>query len=240
MWGEPRAVADLKVKVVPVVNGIQGATVPWAAGYRGDTPQARGALKASISQPDRHGWATVALRAVKDPGYRTPYLDGQLYFIVVYTGQTPPNLKQAPAAQESQISCVVWSSYQVNRDPEWPEIATILEPYVKLFPYMTGLIDLSDEHTFQIFGTNPPWEPPPPSPPQFVPPTPYTLPDGKQIARGAIPFYMTRPLTDPRYMPVSRDLSPNKMLTVLYFMFNLQQRIPVVPPQPPPPGPITE
>jgi len=238
MWGEPHAPADLKVKVVPVVNGIQGATVPWVAGYQGDTPQAKGALKANISQPDRQGWATVILKAVKDPGYRTPYLDGQLYFIVVYTGETPPNLKQAPAPQESQISCVVWSRFQVNRDPEWKEVAAILEPYVKLFPYMTGLIDLSDAHTFQIFGTNPPWQPPPPSPPQLVPPTPYTLPDGKQIARGAIPFYMTRPLTDPRYMPISRDLSPNKMLTVLYFLFNLQQEIPVVPPQPPP-GPIT-
>ena len=149
---------------------------------------------------------------------------------MVYVGATPPNLKKAPAQQESQISCVVWSRYNVNPKPEWQQVAAILEPYVKLFPYMTSLIDLSDPHAFQIFGTNPPWQPPPPSPPQFVPPTPYTLPNGEQIARGAIPFYMTRPLSDPRYMPISRDLSPNKQLTVLYFLYNLQQQIPVVPP----------
>ncbi len=237
MFGEPYNASDLHVSVVPVINGVQGATVPWVAGYKGDTPQAEGALQASITKPDANGWATVTLKAVKDPGYRTPYLDGQLYFIVVYTGAKPPDLQKAPAPQESQISCVVWSSYKVNTAPEWPEVAAILEPYVKLFPYMTGLIDMSDPHTFQIFGTNPPWQPPAPSPPQFVPPTPFTFPDGKKMARGAIPFYMTRPVTDPRYMPISRDLSPNKKLTVLYLLYNLQQQIPVIPPKPPASGP---
>ena len=66
MWGEAYSPPDLKVIVVPVVNGILGATVPWVAGYKGDTPQATGALKARISKPDQYGWATVTLQAAKD------------------------------------------------------------------------------------------------------------------------------------------------------------------------------
>ena len=224
-WGEPYSPPDLNVEVVSVVKGVCGATVPWSAGYQGNTPQANGALTATISPPDANGIAVVTLTAAKDPGFRTPFLDGQLYFIVVYTGSTPPNLMQAAAPQESQISCVLWSSYPLNQNPQWSEIAAIFEPYVRLFPYMTSLIDLSDPHSAQIFITNPPWQPPS-GPPQFNPPTPYALPNGNTIARGAIPFYMTRPPTDPRYMPLSRDLSPNKLLTVLYFAYNLQRQIP--------------
>jgi hypothetical protein len=230
-WGEPYAPPDLQVEVVSVINGIQGATVPWSAGYKGNTPQAEGALTATISQPDAYGKAVVALTAVRDPGFRTSLLDGQLYFVVVYAGPALPDLTQAPAPQESQISCVVWSSYQANENPAWSDIVPLMAPYVRLFPYMTGLIDLSDAHSFQIFGTNPPWQPPG-GPPQFVPPTPYQLPNGNSIARGAIPFYMTRPFTDPRAMPLTRDLSPNKLNTVLYFLYNLQQQIPPALPSP--------
>ena len=55
-----------------------------------------------------------------------------------------------------------------------------------------------------------------------------TLPNGGVITAGSIPYYMTSDSTDPRFMPIMRDLSPNKLLTVLYYCYNVQQGL--VPP----------
>lgn len=69
---------------------------------------------------------------------------------------------------------------------------------------------------------NHPWKTP--GGPLYHPDTPYELPDGSMLAAGAIPYFMSRPTTDARFMPVTRDLSPNKITTVLYFCYNLIQK----------------
>lgn len=234
-WGQPVANVQLGVEVVPVKNGIKGATVPWIAGYPGNTAQGDGALVASVTPTDANGVATVTLKVVKDPGYRTPELDGQLYFIVPYApGSAPPDLMKQGVASEQMISCVAWSDYSINENPAWPEIQELMVPYSKLFPAMKNVIDLTDQHSFQVFATNPPWVTP--GGPVYQPNTPYALPNGKQIQRGAIPYFLTRPVNDPRYMPVTRDLSPNRLVTVLYYCYNLQQQYPPnIPPSPTPP-----
>jgi hypothetical protein len=109
------------------------------------------------------------------------------------------------------ISCKVFSQYTVNQNPSWPEIQSMMVPYMKLFPAMRKLIDLSDEHTFTIFAKNPPW-----------------VAYGENnagplgIKAGAIAYYMSRDFEDPRLMPVSRDLSQAKILTIMYFIKKLQ------------------
>jgi hypothetical protein len=218
-FGAPLSNYQLGVEVVSVVNGINGATVPWSAGYKGNTPQAQGALTATVTPTDSNGWATVNYTVERDPGFRTTQLDGQLYFVVAYdpAAGPPPDLTKVGPNQEQFISVVAWSSYTVNENPEWTEIQNMMIPYVKLYPAMTTQIDLSDFHAFQIFSTNPPW--------QFTYKVPaYQLPNGKTIATGAIGFYMTRDIDDPRLMPIPRDLSPNKLLTVLYFVYNVIQQ----------------
>jgi hypothetical protein len=62
------------------------------------------------------------------------------------------------------------------------------------------------------FSLNPPWDP-------FYHPD--TSVDG--IGLGAIPYFMTRPMNDSRYMPVTRDLSDNRKQTVLNYVKILQK-----------------
>jgi hypothetical protein len=115
--------------------------------------------------------------------------------------------------QDQMISCKVFSQYTVNQNPSWPEIQSMMAPYMKLFPGMRKLVDLSDQHTFTIFAKNPPW---------------IAYEENKAgplgIQAGAIAYYMSRDLEDPRLMPVSRDLSKAKTLTMMYFIKNLQSQ----------------
>jgi len=80
---------------------------------------------------------------------------------------------------------------------------------------MKNQIDLTDLHTFTTFADNPPW-----SKIYNAPPEPYL-----GIDAGAIPFYLTRDFNDPRFMPITRDLSPNKIKTILHFVKILQSKV---------------
>ncbi len=226
-WGQPLVGYQPAVIAVPVVRTNQGASVPWNGGYQGDTAQAQGALEAQASAVDANGNCTVTLTVLADPGYRTPQLDGQLYFIVLYEPLIgPPNMNNVPPRQELLISCVVYSQYQVQ--PTWETVQAIMTPYMKLYPGMTDQIDLTQQQAFFTFAVNPPWQAY-----DGGNVVPYVLPDGRKIAAGAIPYYMTRGFNDTRYMPVTRDLSPDKVLHVLSYIADLQE---LVQPTPPPPS----
>lgn len=223
--GLPVANKQLSLHIESVHGNTPGATVPPTS--PGDTPQADGALTATITPTNQNGFATVTLTVAKDPGYRTKELDGQLYFVIVYDPTQPePNWAKDPPVQEHQISVLVFSDYAVNQNPTWQDIVDIFAPYMKLYPFMKKQVDLTDPHTFQIFGRNPPWIAYNPQ----SPPPPYKFPNGNgQIDAGAIPYYLSFDVNDPRYMPITRDLSPNKLLTVMYYIKNLQAT-------PPPPA----
>jgi hypothetical protein len=209
---KPLAGKQLQLDVISVHGNTPGATVPPS--NPGNTPQADGAITAAITPTDQFGYATVTIKVQKNPGFRTPLLDGQLYFINLYDpkGPVPPSLSQS-----SIISCLVWSDYPVNKNPSWDEVQQILAGFIKLFPGMTKKIDLSDFPSFQTFALNPPWG------------AYQASPGPLGLDRGAIGFYMTRDITDPRYMPVTRDLSPSKVMTILHYIQNLINT-PIVPP----------
>lgn len=204
---KPLVGKQLKVDIVSVHGNTPGATVPPS--NPGNTPQAFGAIEASVSATDANGFATVTIVVLKDPGRRTPQLDGQLFFINLYDSEgTAP----VSVSQSAMISCLVWSNYSVNEDPSWPEIQEIFAGYVKLFPGMTEKINLIDFKSFEVFAKNPPWD--------HMYGTSEPGPLG--IKLGAIGFFMTRDFNDTRYMPVTRDMSPEKSMTVLHFIKNLQ------------------
>jgi hypothetical protein len=162
-----------------------------------------------------------------DPGSRTSQLDGQLYYIMVYDpADGPPDMQHVPPRQETLISCIVFSQY--NETPSWETVKAIMTPYAKLYPGMTDQIDLTQEQAFFTFAVNPSWH----AYEKNV--VPYVLPDGRKIAAGAIPYLMTREFNDPRFMPVTRDLSPDKLLHILTYIADIQAG---VEPTPPPPGP---
>jgi hypothetical protein len=201
---------QLKVDILSVHGNTPGATVPPT--NPGNTPQAFGAIEASVSATDADGFATVTIVVLKDPGFRTPQLDGQLYFINLYDSEGAPPVS---VSQSAMISCLVWSNYTINENPSWPEIQEIFAGYVKLFPGMTEKINLIDFKSFEVFAKNPPWN--------HMYGTNDPGPLG--INAGAIAFFMTRDFNDTRYMPVTRDMSPEKSMTVLHYISNLQKGI---------------
>ncbi len=220
--GAPLAGKILGLNIASVHGDTPGATVPP---YNpGDTPQADGALQATITPSDANGFATVTLTVVKDPGQRTPQLDGQLYFINLYDPELPePDWATFNPIQEHLISCLVWSQYAVNTNPSWEEVQNMMAPYMKLYASMRNLVDLTDPHTFSIFAINPPWD-------RTYNAPPYKQ-NGLNIWCGAIPYYLTRDFNNSLYMPITRDLSPNKLTTVLYFVQNLQSTASLPPEQ---------
>ena len=209
--GRPLANKKLDVFVEGVKGTTPGATVPPT--NPGNTTQGDGALTAEISASDENGFATVTLTVAKNPGKRTVELDGQLYFVIVYDPDEPmPDWSKVTPQQDTMLSVLVWSQYEVNPNPKWEEIQSIFAPYMKLFPSMKSQIDLTDLNTFTIFTNNPPWDH------SYNEPNPGPL----GINAGAIPYYFTRDFNDPRFMPITRDLSPSKIMTVLHFCKNLQ------------------
>ncbi len=212
--GQPVAGAQPDIVVVPVDAGTPGATVP--PGSPGDTPQASGALTASISATDENGIATIKFEAVEDPGSRTDQLDGQMYFVYVYFG----DFKGAtPPTQEQQVSVLVWSRFEVVENPEWTLIQEMMIPYAKLYPGMTQKFNVAKEDAFVFYSNNP-------AASFFVgPKAKYEIPGHPEIQDGAIPFYLSLPIEDPRYMPLTRDLSPPKIETIMNFISNEQAKI---------------
>jgi len=212
--GVPWPGKKLEVFLESVYGTTPGATV--APTNPGNSPKAHKAVKATISASDSDGYATVTLTVLKDPGQRTPELDGQLYFIVVYDPDLPHpdwSKKTSPAPPQDQtISCLVFSQYPVNQNPQWAEIKAMFVPYMKLYPSMRERLDLTDPTTFEVFAKNPPWS--------HGYNVNRTGPLG--IVAGAIPYYLSLDFNDPRYMPISRDLSPAKVSTIMHFIKNLQ------------------
>ncbi len=218
-WGKPAVGVTFNLSVVSVHGGTYGATVPPT--NPGDTPQADGAISAAITPTDVNGFATVTVTVLKDPGSRTPLLEGQLYFIYPHFEKLSPT-----PAQEYRISCLAFSQYSVNTNPAWSDIVAMLTVYDKLFPAMKAQVCLTDPVAFATYAASPPFGiPDPANPGHLIPsgyypdvPADYKILD--RITGGAIPFFVSRDQNDPRFMPVTRDLSPNKIKTLLYFIQN--------------------
>ena len=205
--GRPLVGKQLNLEVVSVHGNTPGATVPPT--NPGNTPQAEGALAAEVFTTDENGFATIGMKVLKDPGFRTPQLDGQLYFVNLFDPDRP---KPEAVSQSAMISCLVWSAYQINENPVWEEIQDLLRGYVKLFPGMTEKLNLLDFKSFEVFSLNPPWD------------HGYgvTTPGPLGIKAGAISFYLSLDITDTRYMPLTRDMSNERLMTILHFIKNLQ------------------
>jgi hypothetical protein len=228
-WGAPVTdPAAIQCGVYPCFPGNGAATVPWSGGYKGNSPGSGLFLLAKVAY-QQPGVFQLQLDTNGSPPGRTPELDSQLYFICVWPSSQAapsPNLNPNCPPQEQIVSAVLWAPYTLNTNPDFAEIQEIMKVYVKLFPTMKAKMDLSNHQTFFTFAANPGWGF---FQSQNLPgPTQFTLPNGGVITAGSIPYFMTRDLQDPRLMPIMRDLSPNKLLTVLYYCYNVQQGL--VPP----------
>jgi len=218
--GAPLANKQLYLFIENVHGYTPGATVPPTK--PGNTPQGDGALVGIISATDENGFATIEWTITKDPGRRTPQLDGQLYYGIIYDDPAMKPVVEAgkdpywkPFVQEQSVSVLVWSESPVNTNPTWEEIQTMMVPYMKLYPSMRKQLDLTDQHSFTIYALNPPFG-------AFNNPDHLVGPLG--ISKGAIAYYMSLGIDHPHYMPITRDLSPNRAMTLMYYIYNLQQQ----------------
>ena len=214
-FGKPAAGVMPKVKIIPITGETPGITVPPHK-YPGDTSDADGALAASVAASDKEGLSTITFSAAKNPGSRTPELDGQLYFCYAYLGDEKP---WEEPVQEQQISVLLWSQYEVIDEPSWEQIKALMIPYAKLYPGMFDKFDLADQTAFDFYSNNP-------GAPFFEGPGgKFNIPGHPEIQDGTIPFYISLPIEDPRYMPVTRDLSPNKIKTMLNYISAEQKKV---------------
>ncbi len=77
---------------------------------------------------------------------------------------------------------------------------------------MTDKLHLADKSAFDFYSNNP-------SAAFFVGPNgKFDIPGHPDIQDGTIPYYISLPLDHPQFMPVTRDLSPNKIRTILNYI----------------------
>ncbi len=196
-WGRPKAGVSLRTKGTDL--------------HTGDSVANGGSLQWDVMPSDASGLASVTLDAIADPGDRTTELDGQVYSIEFFTDEAPPEgvdlrlrhgTRPEPTSynepsQERTISVHQYSNYDILAKPSWGDIEPIMSPYAKLYPAMRERIDLSIEDTFIFYSLQPPGGTPP------------------------LPLFLSAPFGVTGYMPITRDLSPNKHSTVMNYIKNL-------------------
>lgn len=185
--------------------------------HDGSSINSGGAFTWSVEPSDANGVAAVVLEATGDPGSRTTELDGQQWQVTfsidlpgpadddaerprlmkLTHGMAAPFATYSDPLQERSISVHQYAAYAVRDDPAWSDVERIMSPYMKIYPSMRERIDLSVEDTFIFYSLQPPGGTPP------------------------IPLFMNAPFGSSGYMPITRDLSPNKHRTVMNYIDNL-------------------
>jgi hypothetical protein len=84
------------------------------------------------------------------------------------------------------ISVLVFQPVAVPASPTWDDVRPVFQQYMRLYPKMRDLIDLADLTSLQQFGN-----------------------------LDKVAFTLGLPVVDPRYMPVTRDLSTSQKRIVL-------------------------
>jgi hypothetical protein len=86
------------------------------------------------------------------------------------------------------LSVLLWKAFQAPANPTWSDINPVFSAYARLYPGMKAILDISDEATVLGF------------------------------ASGILNNHMDVPISDPAYMPVTRDLSPSKMAMIVSWL----------------------
>lgn len=194
-FGRPWAGAKLDLSVAspgPANNGPQ-----WQNGAPAGALQISGVgqapSEAIVVTTDANGTAQVTF-TTHDPGTPRTYPDGQdgpdgQVFQVGGSWSTWGQIFLFPGAP---LNVLVFSGYPMPAKPTWKDhVEPILGRYARIFPYMKGIIDLSDYPTV-------------------------TDPDNL----AAIHKVLNLPVSDPHHMPVTRDLSGGKLAAINQWIAN--------------------
>jgi hypothetical protein len=130
------------------------------------------------------GHARFKLTA-SDPGNPRKYIDGQVYG-VGYSWSKEADAHYPPDPNNF-LSVLVFNSVPPDATPTWLDVEPIFAQYAKLYPFMTGRINLAS-YTEVVNNLD------------------------------AIKGVLSLPQTDPRYMQVTRDMSPDKVSMILQWI----------------------
>jgi hypothetical protein len=154
----------------------------------------------SIGQTDANGLAdittTINVQDITLPVVRQP-LGSQIYYISLSDPQGNAIGDGTPMNlfQSPSLSVLLWKVFQAPANPTWDEdISPVFTAYARLYPGMKARLDISDEATVKGF------------------------------ASGILNNHMDVPITDPAYMPVTRDLSPSKMKMIVNWLKQVAQQ----------------
>jgi hypothetical protein len=118
------------------------------------------------------------------------YIDGQIYWIDYDTEGNSSNDPAIPGSNAMSITAHLRDDFAIPENPVWSDIAPTMIQFANLYPIMSKY--------FINFAD------------------PNALIAKKEILK----FAFTRDINDPIYMPVTRDLSENKRLTILKWLNN--------------------
>jgi hypothetical protein len=121
-------------------------------------------------------------------------LDSQVYYISL-TGTDQNNTPVGDGqGGDATLSVLLWPAFTPPTTPTWDDISPIFAAYARLYPGMKSRLDISDKATVLNF------------------------------AGGMLNNHMNVPITDPAYMPVTRDLSPSKMAMIVDWLKQIVQQ----------------
>ncbi len=151
----------------------------------------------NMTQTDNNGVAEITI-TVNVPDITLPVirqpLDSQIYLIAL-TGTDQNNTPVGDGQSDATFSVLLWKAFTAPANPTWEtDISPVFTAYARLYPGMKARLDISDEATVKGF------------------------------AGGILNNHMNVPITDPAYMPVTRDLSPTKMAMIVDWLRQVSQQ----------------
>ncbi|AGP38732.1 hypothetical protein [Sorangium cellulosum] len=229
-WGKPFNSAGLHVEQLgPTSLGtgaqqdIKGIEVPWTGlpaevVTQSQTRFFEGRAVVTVTATDPAG-ARLVYYYTPPPNDKDPlptpakqptplvgtYMDGQIYSLIyklqetsdweLYKYTLDPSGARTPPAQQHYLDYVdlhVRDGYAAKLDPTWQDVAPIFSQYANLYPVMSRRL--------------------------------VDLSDEQSVAAHAasIELAFSLDMSDPNYMPVTRDMSPAKQQTVLAYLRKVQ------------------
>lgn len=194
-FGNP--VVGVEPPVTVVVQVVQWVFENDQWGNPNPLPTSTDVEISNIGKTDDNGLADITI-TVNVPDITLPGirqpLDSQVYYIAL-TGTDPNETPVGDGQSNATFSVLLWKAFTAPANPTWQsDISPIFSAYARLYPGMKARLDISDEATVLGF------------------------------ASGILNNHMALPITDPAYMPVTRDLSPSKMAMIVSWLQQVSQQ----------------
>jgi hypothetical protein len=148
-----------------------------------------------IGQTDADGLAEISVM-VNVPDIALPDIRQPLDSQIYYISLSDPSGNAiGDGPSNATITVLLWNAFTAPANPTWnADISPVFSAYARLYPGMKARLDISDEATVKGF------------------------------ASGILNNHMNVPMTDPAYMPVTRDLSPSKMAMIVEWLKQVAQQ----------------